>query len=105
MPIMVEKTLGLTQILEYLSLILDFVKQLVGSMRRRGKMPGSGIKTDSDSCQRNEDHGKNDPENCGLSEFHMSGYSCEKAIFCKFYRLTRTRDVTTDASIKKCALI
>ena len=35
MPIAIEKTLRPTQILEYLSLILDFVKQLVGTLQKK----------------------------------------------------------------------
>ena len=37
MLIAIEKTLGPTQILEYLSLILDFVKQLVGTLEKKMK--------------------------------------------------------------------
>ena len=68
MPVVVEKTLGPTQILEYLGLVLNFVQQVVAIPEKKRKKFGK-IQTILDA----QDNSKTNTTGSRIAKLYLSG--------------------------------
>ena len=74
MPVAKEKTLGPTDMLEYLGLIFNFIAQhLEIPEKKRFKVSGPALQTDPMQQRQKKGHRQIDPADSWSIKFHMSG--------------------------------